>query len=192
MVRWIENCLPYQGTQNCWWRWRCFRRRDHILDERLQKLTAGYSSENIWNMDESGCFFKALPDKGLLGKGKQAKGSKKLKQRFTIAFFVNTAGVKVEESVVIWKSWMPRCFRELRDRSRPANVHYFLNPKSWMTPEFMLAVLKRFNRKLLFEQRKVILFLLFKSSRSSTGKGWLSMWSEESWKTLLQRKSLRM
>ena len=31
-----------------------------------------------------------------------------------------------------------------------------------MTPEFMLAVLKRFNRKLLFEQRKVILFLLFK------------------------------
>ena len=55
-------------------------------------------------MDESGCFFKALPDKELLGKGKQAKGSKKLKQRFTIAFFVNTAGVKVEESVVIWKS----------------------------------------------------------------------------------------
>ena len=49
-----------------------------------------------------------------------------------------------------------------------------------MTPEFMLAVLKRFNRKLLFEQRKVILFLLFKSSRSSTGKGWLSMWLEES------------
>ena len=75
---------------------------------------------------------------------------------------------------------MPRCFRELRDPSRPANVHYFYNPKSWMTPDVMLAVLKRFNRKLLFEQRKVILFLLFKSSRSSTGKGWLSMWLEES------------
>ena len=55
-------------------------------------------------MGESGCFFKALPDKGLLGKGKQAKGGKKLKQRFTIAFFVNAAGVKVEESVVIWKN----------------------------------------------------------------------------------------
>ena len=75
---------------------------------------------------------------------------------------------------------MPRCFRELRDPSRPANVHYFFHPKSWMTPDVMLAVLKRFNRKLLFEQRKVILFLLFKSSRSSTGKGWLSMWLEES------------
>ena len=26
--------------------------------ERLQELTEGYSLENIWNMDESGCFLK--------------------------------------------------------------------------------------------------------------------------------------
>ena len=36
--------------------------------ERLQKLTAGDSSENIWNMKESGCIFKTLPDKGLVKK----------------------------------------------------------------------------------------------------------------------------
>ena len=54
---------------------------------------------------------------------------------------------------------MPRCFRGLRDPSRPANVHYFSNPKSWMTSDVMLVVLKRFNRKLLFKQRKAILFL---------------------------------
>ena len=52
-------------------------------------------------MDQSGCFFKALPDKGLVEKGKQAKGGKKSKQRFTIAFFVDAAGEKVEEPVVI-------------------------------------------------------------------------------------------
>ena len=28
--------------------------------ERIQELTEGYLSENIWNMDESGCFFEAL------------------------------------------------------------------------------------------------------------------------------------
>ena len=33
--------------------------------ERLQELTEGYSLENIWNMDESGCSFQALPDAGL-------------------------------------------------------------------------------------------------------------------------------
>ena len=54
--------------------------------EITQELTGGYSSENIWNMDKSGCFFKALPDKGIVEKGKKTKGSKKSKQRFTIAF----------------------------------------------------------------------------------------------------------
>ena len=38
--------------------------------ERRQELTTRYSSENIWNMDESGCFLKTLPDKGLVEKGK--------------------------------------------------------------------------------------------------------------------------
>ena len=36
--------------------------------EKLQELIAPFSSENIWNIDESGCF-KALPDKGLVEKG---------------------------------------------------------------------------------------------------------------------------
>ena len=36
------------------------------------------------------------------------KGGKKSKQRFTTALFVNAAGEKVEETVVIWKSGMPR------------------------------------------------------------------------------------
>ena len=30
----------------------------------LQELTEGYSLENMWNIDESGCFFKAHPDAG--------------------------------------------------------------------------------------------------------------------------------
>ena len=45
-------------------------------------------------MDESGCFFKSLPDKGLVEKGKQAKGGNKLKQRLTVPFFLNAAGEK--------------------------------------------------------------------------------------------------
>ena len=108
-------------------------------------------------------------------------------------------------------------------------AHYFSNSKSWMTSDLMLAVLKRFNRWLLSEQRKVILFLdnatchpesmvdsfsqikiiflhlrtqlrdsshlmlvLFKTSRSSIGKGWLSMCSQEWMKTFLQRVSLKV
>ena len=52
-------------------------------------------------MDESGCIFKVLPDTGLVQKGKKAKGGKKSKQHFTIAFFVSAAGQKIGEPIVI-------------------------------------------------------------------------------------------
>ena len=39
--------------------------------ERIQELTAGCSSENIWNMNKSECFLKALPEKGLVKKGQK-------------------------------------------------------------------------------------------------------------------------
>ena len=89
----------------------CQRKTVSSWIERLQELREGYSSENIWNMDESGCFFKALLDAGLIQKGEKAKGGKKSKQRFTIAFFVSAAGQKIDEPIVIWKSKLPRCFK---------------------------------------------------------------------------------
>ena len=52
--------------------------------KRLQELTTGYSPENIWNMDKSGCSFKALPDKGLAEKYEKNKKWQKLKSRFTV------------------------------------------------------------------------------------------------------------
>ena len=55
-------------------------------------------------MDESGCFFKALPAKGLAQKGKKAKGEKTLKQRITVAFFVSADEGKVVKPIVIWRS----------------------------------------------------------------------------------------
>ena len=34
--------------------------------ERIVELTEGYKLEDIWNMDGTGCFFKAFPEKGLV------------------------------------------------------------------------------------------------------------------------------
>ena len=60
-------------------------------------------------MDETGCFFKALPEKGLAEKMNQARGGKKSKTRLTIAFFRSAAGEKVSDPVFIWRSAKPRC-----------------------------------------------------------------------------------
>ena len=53
-------------------------------------------------MDESGCFFKALPTKGLAKKGKNTKGGTQSKQRITIAFFVSADGGKKSQDVLVW------------------------------------------------------------------------------------------
>ena len=145
-----------------------------------------------------------------------------------IAFVVNVVGEKTEKAIVFQTIIQNCCFRRLRDPSRPANIRYFYNPKSWMTSDVMLAVLKRFDRKLLFDKKKVFLILdnangvngrfvftnknhlstydlrtqpqetshlmqlLLKTPRSSIGKAWLSIYSQESMQTLLQHESLRM
>ena len=48
--------------------------------DRLPELLHGFKKENIWNLDETGCFWKTLPDHGFGQKGKECKGGKKSKQ----------------------------------------------------------------------------------------------------------------
>ena len=109
--------------------------------ERLVELTRGYELTDIWNMDETGCFFKALPEKGLAEKKSQARGGKKSKTRLTIAFFVNAAGEKAIESLVAWRSKKPRCFKNIKSLSRPHGIYYYSNPEAWMTTEIMTSIL---------------------------------------------------
>ena len=59
-------------------------------------------------------FFKALPDKGVVEKAKQAKGGRKLKERLTIAFFVNTAWKKVEGPSFYVKEWNVTLFSRIK------------------------------------------------------------------------------
>ena len=82
--------------------------------ERVKELTLGNAPQDIWNMDVSGAFWKALPEKSLTKKKKRRRGGKQAKQRVTVAFFVYAAGEK-EPLIVIGKSKTPRCFRKLRD-----------------------------------------------------------------------------
>ena len=46
--------------------------------ERIPELLRGYSAENVWNIDETGCFWRALPEHGFGRKGSECKGGKNL------------------------------------------------------------------------------------------------------------------
>ena len=64
-----------------------------------------------------GCFWRALPEKGLAQKGSACKGVKKSKQRVTVPIFVNASGEKEFKPAVIWKSENPCCFKGI-DKSK--------------------------------------------------------------------------
>ena len=59
---------------------------ESIWKERLPEILKDYSRENVYNLDETGCFCRALPTHGFAEKGLQCSGDKKSKQCFTIAF----------------------------------------------------------------------------------------------------------
>ena len=75
--------------------------------EHLPELLHGYSSNNIYNLDETGCFWRALPESGFGIKRVQCHGGKKSKHRFTVVLIVNADGEN-EVPFVIWKPEKPR------------------------------------------------------------------------------------
>ena len=44
--------------------------------ERSRELIKGWQPENVWNMDETGCFWKGLPDVSLNEMGKKMQWRK--------------------------------------------------------------------------------------------------------------------
>ncbi|GBM32446.1 hypothetical protein AVEN_136025-1 [Araneus ventricosus] len=51
---------------------------------RLPLLLAGYADKDIFNMDETGLFFRAFPNKSLMVKSPDSEGGKQAKERITI------------------------------------------------------------------------------------------------------------
>ena len=85
--------------------------------ERLKTLVEGYTPEDIWNADETGCFLQALPQRSLANAKKSCKGGKKSKIRVTLVFLVNAAGGK-ELPIVIGRAASPRCFKDIKDKKQ--------------------------------------------------------------------------
>ena len=89
--------------------------------ERLSDILQGWAPQNIWNMDETGQLFRALPNKSLAEASRKCTGEKRSKERLTCALFVNAAGDK-EKPIIIGKSANPRCFRGISERHSHATI----------------------------------------------------------------------
>ena len=109
-------------------------------NERARDITNGWNARDVWNMNETGCFWRGLAEKTLDAKGRRSTGGQKTKQRITWAIFVNEEGEK-EDPVVTGTSVSPRCFKNLQSPSWPYNCSYFANSKAWMNTEIMTTTL---------------------------------------------------
>ena len=69
----------------------------------LQYSVSAGRPEDVYNADESGLFFRALPNRTLALNSEKCAGSKLSKERLTILFCVNMLGEK-EKLLVIGKA----------------------------------------------------------------------------------------
>lgn len=122
---------------------------------KLNQLLDGYEPRNIFNTDETGLFYKCLPDRTLTFKDEKCHGGKLSKERLTVLLACNMDGSQKLKPLIIGKYAKPRCFKGIK--SLPAT--YNSNKKSWMTTELFNEWLTSVNTDMKKEKRKILLFL---------------------------------
>lgn len=60
--------------------------------EKLKQILQKYRAEDVFNIDESGLFFKCLPDSTLCFKNEKCLGGKRSKERITVVLLTNMTG----------------------------------------------------------------------------------------------------
>ncbi|XP_062500428.1 jerky protein homolog-like [Corticium candelabrum] len=99
------------------------------LESRLK--TGGYSSDQVFNADETGLWWRLMLSKSLVCRGeRRAKNFKKAKERVTLLGCASASGTCRLPLAFINKSAKPRCFKNMDMNNLP--VHYFSQQKSWM------------------------------------------------------------
>lgn len=125
-----------------------FSGAERWIEEEWPKIISMYSPDCVFNADETGLYYRALPEHTYLFKNESAKGCKTSKGRLTVLCCVNMNGDK-ERLLVIGKSKNPRCFKGVKKFP----VDYHSNSNAWMTAlifkEWLLKWDSRLNRKIV-------------------------------------------
>lgn len=124
-------------------------------EEVLKPALAKYNSADVFNADETGLFWRLLPDKTFSFKNEKCHGGKKSKERITVVVCCNMDGNEKWPLFVIGKFKNPRCFKGLKKLC----VNYRANSKSWMTSELFSEWLQEFDSSMMRKQRKVLLIV---------------------------------
>lgn len=127
---------------------------ENVVDDfrsKIGKIVEGYKAEDIFNADETGLFFKALPNKTLAPKGEACKGGKLAKERITVMLACSSTGEKLKP-LVIGKAKQPRCFKNINIDNLP--VLWQSNKKAWMTAYIFTEWITKINKLMKLKKKK--------------------------------------
>jgi len=95
----------------------------------------GLSQDDVYNADETGLYWKALPRKSLAScQDNAARGFKVAKERVTIMTCANTAGTHKLSLLLIGKSTKPHCFKNIKNLP----VTYTAQKNAWMDSKLFI------------------------------------------------------
>ena len=123
---------------------------------KLPTVCEGYTPQDIFNMDETGLYYRDTPKSTFKVNGEECTGGKRSKERLTIALCASMTGEKLP-ALVIEKCKKPRCFKNITPKALP--VIYTSNKRAWMNSALFQWWLETFNRKMRRQSRNVLLFV---------------------------------
>ena len=127
---------------------------DDWQKHRLPALLKQFKAEEIFNTDETGLFYRCLPDRTHVMKNEKCAGGKLSKDRLTVLVTASMAGEKLPP-LVIGKSANPRCFKNVKKLPLP----YEHNTKAWMTSTIFEKWVKKLDLQMRKRERKIALVL---------------------------------
>ncbi|UYV69094.1 hypothetical protein LAZ67_6002408 [Cordylochernes scorpioides] len=113
-----------------------------------------YEQFQIYNADETGVYWKSLPDNSQVKNANSASGHKQSKDRLSVLLCANADASHKNVLAVVGKSKRPRAIKNIIDR---LPVHYYSSHKAWFNQSiFSEWVFKRFiNEVRNFQENKL-------------------------------------
>jgi hypothetical protein len=121
----------------------------------VRTLCKEYPLKDIYNMDETGLNWRRSPDRTLATKA--MSGTKKSKDRITVALTSNADGSERLEPWVIGKSKNPRALKQISRQH--LRITYRYNKTKWMTGIICEEYLQWLNRKMRAQGRRILLLM---------------------------------
>ncbi|GAB6028381.1 hypothetical protein CHUAL_002548 [Chamberlinius hualienensis] len=127
------------------------------FQEKWAQLSPDYSPTDVFNCDETGLFWKMMPDKSLTLKNEICSGGKMSEERITVLLACNMTGTEKLIPLVVGKYEKPGAFKGLKTADLP--VHYRSNSKSWITSAIFGKWLKDLDSNMSSQNRNIVLLL---------------------------------